>query len=72
MKKKFRKINLNDDINWAWNVNKTDSYYRHSTMKIWKDKISVYESTWGGESSKYRNYNIKPSLVARFINRFLK
>jgi ribA/ribD-fused uncharacterized protein len=71
MRKKFRKIELNDGNDWAWNVTERDNYYRTKTLKIWKNKVCVY----GRSSDEDGNYDlpiVTPKFITKFINIYLK
>ena len=63
--KKYREITI-DGEDWAWMVSEKDSYYKLKTIKIWREKKSVYEKTIEKE------YPITPGLIARFSKLYLK
>ena len=77
MKKKYRTLHLNDGNDWAWGIINgkpyDDYYYEWSVLKIWKNKVCIYEKAVGAihDDLKWK-YQITPSLMVRFINRFLK
>lgn len=65
-RKRYRNITIDSDKSWSWSI--TPSYYT-DTLKIWKDRKVVYENTYGYYS--HSKYPITPSLIARFIKRYL-
>ncbi len=77
VKKKHRDIVV-DGEKWAWSY--TTPSHRgceetYRKLKIWKDKQSVFEKTYGGSEFYYqepKKYKITPGLIAKFIKRFLK
>jgi hypothetical protein len=72
VRKKFRNIEIGDGNNWAWNVTMRDNYYRTKTLKIWKNKVCVYERV--GKEECYGNDIgiITPKFIEKFIKIYLK
>ena len=79
MKKKFRKIMIDEDDSWAWNYSELP-WYRgceesYRKLKIWKDKKIVFDKIYGDNNSYYqesKKYKITPGLISRFIKRYLR
>ncbi len=68
MKKKHRDIKIDGD-NWAWKFNK--SYYGGQSITIWCNRKKVFEKVYP-YSREQKNYSIRPSLIARFIKKYLQ
>jgi hypothetical protein len=73
MKKKFRSLKI-DGANWAWSFNTaldSDGHpYGAQTLKIWLDKKIKFEKDYNYNREK-KKYQIRPSLIARFIKTHL-
>lgn len=67
-RKKFRNITIDGDDSWAWALIWLGHCYG---LKIWKKRKLVYETVFGGECSRCKDFPITPSLITRFIKRYL-
>jgi len=72
MKKKFRSLVVDGEEGWAWSY-KNYGWYYSPVLKIWKDKVVVYEKHYDTPSDGgTKRYKFTPGLIARFIKMYLK
>lgn len=69
-RKKYRDIII-DGENWAWMFRTADDCYGTQDLTIWRERKKVFEKGYFYNREK-KKYQIRPSLIARFIKTYLK